>query len=64
MACYIASMERFDVDIADPDAILDYINKPAKWAPEYMAWVNTGQPQPDDAAWDGFCDLLQEILAS
>jgi hypothetical protein len=47
---------------ADPEAILDYIEKPWKWAPEYAEWVNAGRPSPDDAAWDTFAAKLTALL--
>jgi hypothetical protein len=50
--------------LADPDDLLDYIRKPYKWAPEYVAWANRGKPGPDDEAWDRFADALNRLLAS
>ncbi len=50
--------------LADEEALLDFIRKPWKWAPEYVAWVDNGQPCDGDAGWDRFADTIHELLSS
>ena len=51
----LASAEVID-DAAS--AVLDYVEKPWKFAPEYAAWEAVGNPTVGDVGWDAFCLMV------
>lgn len=51
--------------IAELDGELDwpyFLEKPWKWAREYVAWCDHGRPDTGDgAAWEAFADAVEEV---
>jgi hypothetical protein len=41
--------------------VLDYLEKPHKYDPEYELWVGCGRPDLDDQGWDWFARKLEEL---
>jgi hypothetical protein len=41
--------------------VLDYLEKPHKWDPEYELWVGCGHPDLDDQGWNWFTRKLEEL---
>ncbi|WP_461666582.1 hypothetical protein [Gordonia sputi] len=41
-------------------AVLDYVEKPWKFAPEYAVWEAVGNPTVGDVGWDAFCVAVAE----
>lgn len=38
-----------------------YLEKPHKWAPEYVAWQENGEPLDySEAGWEPFVDAVEE----
>jgi len=39
-----------------------FLEKPYKWAREYVAWLDHDRPDTGDgAAWDSFADAVEEV---
>lgn len=43
-----------------PRDVLDYMEKPHKWAPEREIWEGCGKPGPDDQGWDWFLAKMEK----
>jgi len=69
-----AELRRARVDVAlvalgrvlvELDGELDwpyYLGRPEKWAREYVAWCDHGQPSdPGSTSWESFADAIEEV---
>jgi hypothetical protein len=53
------------MDEADHGPAVDgwayFLSRPEKWVSEYIAWVESGRPDPDLNGWPMFLDALEAM---
>jgi hypothetical protein len=47
-------------DFSQSGDLMDFIEKPQKWNPEYDRWVELGRPNEDAETFQDFIDYLVE----
>jgi hypothetical protein len=50
------------VDSWDANEVLDFMEKPWKWEPEFKDWNARGRPRgPDDDGWELFAKAMEKL---